>query len=128
MLYEKGVVDQPEFDRVMYESHLVFTPSVIRTLTADGNTETYGISKSSGNIPDIVRFARPCILPRALAIPDAIGSSTFQYETVGEIVTWLHSIAGDPSNYASLLEKARNNSRYYTIESIRERDPALFGQ
>lgn len=68
LFYDRDMVDQPEFDRVMIASHLVLLPSVINTVISDGVPETYGESKSSGNIFDIIKYAKPFMAPVALKV------------------------------------------------------------
>jgi hypothetical protein len=124
--YETGVVDQPEFDRVMNNAHFVFTPSVINTIISDGITETYGISISSGNLFDVIKHAKPFIIPEALKMPDNMESSCIHYKTANDIVVLLQRVISEPSFYDELTQKALNNSREYTIAKVRERNALLF--
>ena len=128
LFYETEIVDQPEFDRVMREAHLVYSPSVIDTIITDDVRETYGISISSGNMADLVRYARPALLPKALNIPLFMEKSVVRYEDMGEIIVLLQKLRKDPVLYERLLEKALTTSRAFTIDAIREHNPALFGQ
>jgi len=120
------VVDQPEFDRVMNNAHVVFTPSVIDTIIFDGITETYGLSISSGNLFDVIKHAKPFIIPDALRMPDNMESSCFHYKTAADIFLFLKRILNEPSFYNELSQKALNNSREYTIPKVRERNAGLF--
>jgi hypothetical protein len=125
--YENSsVVDQPEFDRVMNNAHVVFTPSVIDTIIFDGVTETYGLSISSGNLFDVIKHAKPFIIPEALKMPDNMESSCFHYKTAADIFLMLQRILNEPSFYNELSQKALNNSREYTISKVRERNALLF--
>jgi hypothetical protein len=125
--YENSlVVDQPEFDRVMNNAHVVFTPSVIDTIIFDGITETYGLSISSGNVSDVIKYAKPFIVPHALTMPDNMESSCFHYKTVADIFLFLQHILNEPSFYEELSQKALSNSREYTIYKVRKRNALLF--
>jgi glycosyltransferase involved in cell wall biosynthesis len=124
--YETKLVDQPEFDRVMNEAHLVFTPTVIHTILFDGIVETYGQSISSGNLFDIIKHAKPFIAPAVLTIPDRLKSSCVPYHNVDDIIALLKKILQDRDYYDQLTKNAEQNSLQYTIEKVRERNRAVF--
>lgn len=124
--YGDEVVDQPEFDRVMNEAHLVFIPSVVDTIISDGTKERYGMSISSGNIFDVIKHAKPFIIPVTLKIPDRLASSAITYTVIGEIVAHLETLVQQPERYPQLLEQALHNSKEYTIPKVRERNATLF--
>jgi hypothetical protein len=126
VFYGDEVVDQPEFDKVMNEAHLVFIPSVIDTVIADGTRERYGVSISSGNIFDVIKHAKPFIIPLTLKIPDRLVSSAITYNTIADIVTKLEAFVQQPDRYQQLQQQAILNSGEYTIAKIRERNATLF--
>jgi hypothetical protein len=126
VFYDNEVVDQPEFDRVMDEAHIVFTPSVIDTIMVDEVMETYGKSICSGNIFDIIKHAKPFITPLALTIPANLASSAIPYNKVSDIIQALELLLQEPARYQALLKQAQQNSEEYTISKIRARNPMLF--
>jgi hypothetical protein len=125
LFYDAKVVDQPEFDRVMNEAHLVFTPTVINTILFDGIVETYGQSISSGNLFDIIKHAKPFIAPAALTIPDRLKSSCVPYHSIDDIVAFLKKIMHNGDLFNRLTKNAEQNSLQYTIEKVRERNRAV---
>jgi len=127
VFYDNEVVDQPEFDRVMDEAHIVFTPSVIDTIMVDEVMETYGKSICSGNIFDIIKHAKPFITPAALTIPVNLTSSAITYNKVADIIQALELILQEPARYSALTQQAQQNSGEYTIAKIRARNAMLFG-
>jgi len=124
--YDAAIVDQPEFDKEMNEAHLVFTPSVINTIILDGVTETYGISISSGNLYDVVRHAKPWIIPQALTIPANMENGCIRYATVEDLLPHLQRLLREPSYYLELSNHALNHAARYTKEQVRLRNPSLF--
>lgn len=124
--FETDIVDQPIFDREMDEAHFIFIPSVINTVISDGIRETYGLSISSGNIFDVIKHAKPFIVPDLLDIPNDLESSCFKYSTNEDIIVFLESILQNPEEYIVWKEKALQNSRAYTIENIRHKNLSLF--
>lgn len=126
--YDRTVVDQPEFDRVMNEAHIVLAPSVIETVMVDEIAETYGKTICSGNIFDIIKHAKPFITPHELSIPANLTSSAITYRNTTEIVQALELLHEQPARYDALLQQALLNSRAYTVSQIRARNITLFEQ
>jgi hypothetical protein len=124
--YQAKIVDQDEFDLQMDAAHFVFIPSVIHTRICGEIPEEYGKTKSSGNIFDVVKHAKPFIAPAALTIPVNMQTSCFKYNNPGDILDLFKKIISEPENYDQWQKIAIQNSRQYTIRKIRERNPELF--
>jgi hypothetical protein len=123
--YDRETVAQPEFDRVLNDAHLVFIPSVLTTVIEDDVREIYGTTMSSGNLFDVVRHAKPFIVPGPLKIDAFLERSCFRYNNIEDISGFVIMIKSDPAKYNALLEEALQASRNYTIQKIRERNPGL---
>jgi len=124
--YSADVVDQPEFDRVMEESHVVLLPSTIYTNIFDNITEEYGLSTSSGNLFDIIKHAKPFIAPAALRVDPFLEASCVRYNEPIEIVRALKTLAESPQLLSAMMQQARSASGNYSIEVVRKRNPSLF--
>ncbi|MGZ5190504.1 MAG: glycosyltransferase, partial [Flavisolibacter sp.] len=124
--FNTEIVEQPDFDRIMDDAHLAFIPSTINTVISDDISETYGLSISSGNLFDIIKHAKPFIIPEQLQIPDNLQSSSFRYSSAENIISFLKNLIANPQSYSSLHSDAIKNSREYTIEKIRVKNPSLF--
>lgn len=124
--YDVEVVDQEEFDRQMDAAHFVFIPSVIDTKICGNIPEIYGITKSSGNIFDVIKHAKPFIVPAGLTISDSLRLSCFKYQNPGDVVAFLKSFITSPGKYEHWQMLALENSQNYTIEKVRERNASLF--
>ena len=124
--YDTDVVDQDEFDRQLDSAHFIFIPSVVNTAICHAIPEVYGLTKSSGNIFDIIKHARPFIIPHTLRIPANLASSAVIYHTITDIITFLKQVQQEPSLYGDLEQKALLNSGEYTISKVRERNATLF--
>jgi hypothetical protein len=124
--YEFETVAQPEFDRIMNNAHFVFIPSVLTTVIEDGVRELYGTTISSGNLFDVIKHAKPFIIPERLKIDAFLERSCFRYSRIEEITGFIIRMRDDMPGYTALLEDALQASRNYTIQKIRERNPGLF--
>src|SRR5688572_28615109 len=69
-IFDGEIVDQPDFDSAMDAAHFIFTPSVLTTTIEDGVMELYGTTMSSGNVFDVIKHAKPFIIPKDLVIDD----------------------------------------------------------
>ncbi|MBC7826239.1 MAG: hypothetical protein H7122_00730 [Chitinophagaceae bacterium] len=124
--FQTDIVDQPVFDNEMDEAHFILIPSVIDTVISDGIRETYGLSISSGTIFDVIKHAKPFIIPEQLAIPDNLESSCFKYSAQKDIIPFLESFLANPEKYSKWKRSALQNSQEYTIENIRKGNAGLF--
>src|SRR5690606_13812425 len=117
--YEESIVDQDEFDRHMDECHFVFIPSVVHTTICGEIPEVYGITKSSGNIFDVIKHAKPFIVPATLTISESLASSCIKYKGLEEIVALLEEFEMNPGRFESICREAEGNSQEFTVEKVR---------
>ena len=123
-IYNQDEVEQSEFDKVMSDSHFVWMPLNQTSVLLDGIQEMYGVSTCSGNIGDVIRYAKPFFAPASLNIDKALGNGVVRYNSINEIIDFLHNLTTEA--YNSLQEKSFTASQYYTIERIVERNKDLF--
>ncbi len=119
--YEESIVDQDEFDQQMDDCHFVFIPSVVHTTICGEISEVYGITKSSGNIFDVIKHAKPFIVPATLTISESLASSSIKYESLEEIVVLLEECAKHPENFKRICNEAEGNSQEFTVGKVRRR-------
>lgn len=124
--YTSGIIDQSEFNLELDKAHLVFIPCVIDTVIFDSIPEAYGISKCSGNLFDVVRHAKPFIIPAQLQVDPFLTNSCIKYNNVNDIIMQLSALHNSPDKYVQLQNKGLNASRNYTIEKVRARNPGIF--
>lgn len=124
--YDTGLVLQEEFDRQLDRCHFIYIPSVIDTAICFDIPETYGITKSSGNIFDVIKHARPSIVPQQLTIPQSLESSCKKYDSLPGLLEFLQDLLNNKNQYQEWLQQAALNSIKFTPEKIRERNATLF--
>lgn len=125
-VYDTRVVHQNEFDKQLDDAHFIFIPSVIDTAICFAIPETYGLTKSSGNIFDVIKHARPFIVPRSLRISATLGRSCFKYDTIDQLLEFLQEMLQQKEAYQGWQQQALLNSQEYTIANVRARNPTLF--
>lgn len=125
-VYDTRLVHQDEFDKQLNAAHFVFIPSVIDTAICFSIPEVYGLTKSSGNMFDVIKHARPFITPLPLRIPATLDSSCFRYTSIEHLVAFLQKFMQGKEDYALWQQRALANSKEYTIAKVRSRNPTLF--
>ncbi len=126
--YDIQIVNQDEFDKQMNIAHFVFIPSVINTKICGNIPEIYGITKSSGNIFDIIKHAKPFIIPAGLVISANLHTSCFKYQKITEVAGFLKKFIAYPVEYEYWQKKALENSGNYTRKKVGEKNISLFGE
>ena len=124
--YETDVVDQPEYNRVMQDAHFVLMPCVTRAVLFGYAEERYGVTKSSGNIYDVVRYGKPFIAPGSLAFDACLEESCIRYHHVTDIIRYLQTLLLQPELYDTIRQNAIKASMHYTVPAIRKRNADLF--
>lgn len=124
VIFHTSVVDQPEFDRVINESHFIWMPLQQNTMITDGVSETYGRSTTSGNIADAIRHARPFFVPAHLSLDNDLEKACTRYTDIKELAGALKAMT--PERYQALQQNAYQASLRYTKENIILRNADLF--
>lgn len=123
--YDTDIVEQDEFDKQLNAAHFILIPSVINTAICFDIPEVYGITKSSGNIFDVVKHAKPFIIPQQLTIPASLESSGYRYNSAAPIIELMASLLSEKTSYNKWEQQAVANSMAYTIDSVRAKNAKL---
>lgn len=126
LVYESRHVHQDEFDKQLNNAHFILLTSVIDTAICFAIPETYGLTKSSGNVFDGIKHARPFIVPQSLRMPANLESSCFRYSSNEQMIDFLTGLFRQKSDFLDWQQRALANSKEYTIAKVRSRNPTLF--
>lgn len=108
--------DPKDFEREISEATVILAPINIHTSFA-GIEETYGVSKESGVIFDVVRYAMPAVLPKSLHVPADISKAILRYNTPDELKEQIVSLT-EHSNLRRLRETVFSVSQAYGIDAV----------
>lgn len=108
------------FDEQMTKCDIVFLPLIVET-NYEGIPEIYGKTKATGVLYDLMRFQKPCIAPEALVIPPTMENSVISYKNENDFVELVIDLEKNRAKVKQLLNNAKVNSEYYTIQNIKER-------
>jgi hypothetical protein len=119
--FDESLIDQPLFDKYLQQSHLLWLPLQHDTIIHDGVQETYGETICSGNIGDVIRHAKPFLLPANIHVDQALEQAAIRYRSPQDLLEKLSTADLAQHNAAALA-----GAQYYMIENIRARVPSLF--
>lgn len=109
-------VPEESFSEIMTDTDYLLGPVVVET-TFHGVPETYGTTKLSGMLPDMIKYAKPAILINDLKIPSNMESSVIRYSSVTELAE-LFRVLTDKKIAEKYAERARANSEQYKLENM----------
>lgn len=109
-------VPEESFSEIMTGTDYLLGPVVVET-TFHGVPETYGTTKLSGMLPDMIKYAKPAILINDLKIPSNMESSVIRYSSVEELAKAFRMLT-DKRIAEEYAEKARANSKQYALENM----------
>lgn len=118
-----AVVPQPVYDENLQQAHFIWLPSVIHFKMENGLPEIYGVTKTSGNVYDIIRTGKPYLSPTALKMPPDLFKSGFHYENLQSLVEYLHNMYQNKFQYDTLIVNAKEASDNYRLERIQDSLP-----
>ncbi|ULQ57543.1 hypothetical protein KJS94_04930 [Flavihumibacter rivuli] len=95
-----------------------FLPVCTNSLAYDHTPEVYGQTKSTGNIFDAIRFAKPIIYPSRLTVHASMQDSGIRYSNIPDLVNRLAELVREPGLMVPFREAARYNSDQYTISKL----------
>lgn len=108
------------FDSEMRSCDIVFMPVNI-SFKYEGIPETYGQTKVTGVLYDMMRFQKPGIIPDEYAVPPTMKSSIITYSSENDFITQILDLEKNREKLNQLINNAKENSEYYSADSIRNR-------
>lgn len=128
ILFYEEEIPENEFQQIIAECSLIFSPLVSITIIHDNITEVYGESKGSGNVYDAIRHAKPFIIPSAVAVPGEIATSCIRYTSKDNLAEQLLKILTQESVFAHYSLKAQENAENFPKERIKNMFTAAFAE
>jgi hypothetical protein len=108
------------FDDELNNCDIVFMPVKIH-FKYEGIPEIYGQTKVTGVIYDMMRFQKPGIIPIEHVVPTTMESSILTYFNEEDFINQVLGLDKSKEKLNQLINKAKENSEYYSIESIKSR-------
>lgn len=90
------ILSNKQVSEILTKTDFLLCPTVPVALY-EGNKEYYGLSKSTGNFYDIIRYSKPAIFPEAIPIPDSLKKSVLTYSDSASLAGLLRSLQANLS-------------------------------
>ncbi|MBL0134849.1 MAG: hypothetical protein IPP79_13075 [Chitinophagaceae bacterium] len=87
---------------------------------ADNIAETYGQSKSSGNMFDAIRYAKPLLVPASLTIDKEQEDAAIVYKDLEELIEILSNLQQSDKR-AIWAGKALEVAKNYSVSKLQEK-------
>lgn len=117
-------VPESEFVHRMRSTDVVLS-TVEREYTKKFMRETYGTTKTSGNVRDAIRFATPLVLPDHFEVSESIREMAITYRDAEELADLLHRLATDEAYLNEAQRGAADTAERFTLARQRRRLKAI---
>lgn len=112
--YHDSFVYGEEFDRAIANCDLLLNNQFI----SKNNTEVYGKTKESGMIFNMLRAAKPGLLPREYNVSPEFHKCTLFFDDYPHLVEIIQQIVDDPQRLKQLKRAAKELAASYSPESL----------
>ena len=112
--YHDSFVYGEEFDRAIANCDLLLNNQFI----SKNSTEVYGKTKESGMIFNMLRAAKPGLLPREYNVSDEFYDCTLFFDSYPHLVELIQEVVDDPQRLEQLKAAARKLSTSYLPQNL----------
>jgi hypothetical protein len=112
--YHKSFVYGDEFDNVMAHSDILLNNQFITR----NNTEIYGQTKESGMIFNMLRAAKPGIIPKEYQVSSEFNDCTLFFESYPHLIELIAQVVNEPQLLDKLKASAKELAVTYSSESL----------
>ncbi|WP_319422266.1 hypothetical protein [Pleurocapsa sp. FMAR1] len=117
VLYHDSFVYGEEFDRAIASSDLLLNNQFI----SKNSTEVYGKTKESGMIFNMLRAAKPGLLPKEYNVASEFSDCTLFFDSYPHLVDLIKEIINDPQHLQQLKAAAKKLSVSYLPKNLYSR-------
>lgn len=118
--YSKGFVPEQEYDKLMKESDMIFSPLNIKAKRDTGITEIYGKTEGSALPFEAIQYSKPLIVPAEFDLMNEIKSSTIKYNDSDELEKKLIEIIEDNKKLNDIKIQALENSKKFSLKTLQQ--------
>lgn len=119
IIFYKEEIPDSEFQQIIGGCTLIFSPLLPLTSIHDDINEVYGETKASGNVYDVIRHAKPFIVPFTFIVPKEIETSCVVYKSKNDLIEQLFKILNDTQLLSAYIQKAKENAKNFSKERIK---------
>jgi hypothetical protein len=116
--YSKLFVPEEEYNMIMKENDVIFSPLNVKAKRDTGITEIYGKTEGSALPFEAIQYSKPLIVPAEFDLMKEIKSSTIRYNDSDELEKKLIEIIEDNKKLNDIQKQALENSKKFSLEIL----------
>lgn len=117
IFYSIEYVPPKIMDEAFKKSDIILSPTRVKYRSRCVE-EIYSITKATGNFPDSIKFAKPCIVPETYNVADELKTSYITYKDEKELQRLIEALIHDRKRLEDLKKEALNNSKKFSLEKM----------
>jgi len=118
--FSKGFIPEQEYDKILTEKNVIFSPLNIETKRESGIIEIYGKTEGSALPFEAIQYCKPLIVPQEFNIIKEMKSSTLQYKSSEDLEKILEEIIENKDKLDKLSKEACKNSEKFSLPVLQE--------
>jgi hypothetical protein len=118
--YYDSFVPEDEYNEIMKDVDLIITPIRIKSRGAGVITETYGETKGSAAVFEVIQYAKPSIVPEKFNLLKELDTSTLKYKNRKDLEKILIELIESKDKLEKLKQEAYKNSKKFTINVFQD--------
>ncbi len=111
------ILSNKQVSEILTKTDFLLCPTVPLAFY-EGNREYYGVSKSTGNFYDIIRYAKPAIFPEVIPVPNSLKNSVLNYSDSVTLSTLLINLNANSSLKSDLDEAVNFAQESYALTKV----------
>lgn len=119
MYCPKESVPPRTVEEKLTQADVIISPLLVKYKT-NPFEEIYTITKPSGIFSDIIKYAKPCVVPHTYSVTDEVKTSFLTYKDEAELEELLETIISDRNKRRKLQEEALKNSEKFSLKKLHE--------
>jgi len=118
--FSKGFIPEEEYDKILIENDVIFSPLNVKTKRDTGIEEIYGTTEGSALPFEAIQYAKPLIVPKEFNIINELKSSSITYDNPDDLERVITSIITDSKKLNELKKNALKNSKNFSISRLQK--------
>lgn len=118
--FSREFINEEEYNKILTESDIIFSPLNVKTERESGIDETYGKTEGSALPFEAIQYCKPLILPDEFNIIDELKSSTIKYKSMEDLNKIFTNIIEDKNKLTEMKKEAYKNSKNFSLDVLQK--------
>lgn len=118
--FSQQFVPEEEYNKILSESDIIFSPLHAKTIRPTGITEIYGKTEGSALPFEAIQYCKPLIVPEEFNIMNEMKTSTLKYKSPEDLEKTLIHLIENKEKIEKIKKEAYNNSQNFSLEKLQQ--------